>query len=438
MIRISDRGLCCGCGACEAVCPRGAIRLERDAMGFEYPKVSGELCTDCGLCEKVCAFREAVEAYERNGGAENCAAGCAESFAVGFSEGFSESFSEGGAESCAAGGGLHRPLRTVAARHRSLHEIMRSRSGAAFPALTEALLLRGGTVFGAELSRDCRSVKHRAADSIEARDRFRGSKYIQSSTAEAFAQLRRELSDGREVVFSGTPCQCHALLRFIPAALQKNLTLIDFVCHGVASPVFWDRYLDYIGNGRNVVQADFRDKIRFGWKDHRETFTLSDGSFKFSRSFTDIYYKHLMMRPSCLRCPFCSTYRCSDITLADFWGWEKTAPSLNADDWGCSLILVNSPKGMKLLDEASGLLEIKEVRLDDCLQRPLKERLVPGAKSAAFEKDFISGTAMSTLLRRYGDKNLRTALRRFYLSLRKSLRKMLKRCCESGVRVVEE
>lgn len=433
MIRISDRGLCCGCGACEAVCPRGAIRLERDAMGFEYPKVSGELCTDCGLCEKVCAFREAVEAYERKDGAGS----------------FAEVFSE----SCAAGGGLHRPMRTVAARHRSLHEIMRSRSGAAFPALTEAPLLRGGTVFGAELSRDCRSVKHRAADSIEARDRFRGSKYIQSSTAEAFAQLRRELSDGREVVFSGTPCQCHALLRFIPAALQKNLTLIDFVCHGVASPTFWDRYLDYMGGEKNVVQADFRDKIRFGWKDHRETFTLSDGSFKFSRSFTDIYYKHLMMRPSCLRCPFCSTYRCSDITLADFWGWEKTDPSLNADDRGCSLILVNSPKGMKLLDEAldadgknfpkdrlshlnglpqleedTGLLEIKEVHLDDCLQRPLKERLVPGAKSAAFEKDFISGTAMSTLLRRYGDKNLRTALRRFYLSLRKSLRKMLKRC----------
>ncbi len=427
MIRISDRGLCCGCGACVAVCPRGALRLGRDAMGFEYPEVSPELCTDCGRCEKVCGFSAAVEASERT---PDVAAGKA-------FEGGAEVFSGSGGEVCAevfsgsgaaSPGGLHRPLRSLAARHKDLSEIMRSRSGAAFPALTEALLQRGGTVFGAELSPSCRSVEHRAAHSPADRDRFRGSKYIQSSTAQAFAQLRGELSEGREAIFSGTPCQCHALLLFLPAALRQNLTLIDFVCHGVASPAFWDRYLDYIGKGKTVVKADFRDKGRFGWKAHRESFILSDGTLKTSRSFTDIYYKHLMMRPSCLRCPFCSTFRCSDITLADFWGWEKSDASLNPDDRGCSLLLVNSPKGMKLLDAASPLLDIKEVNLDDCLQRPLRERLVPGAECGAFERDFCSGVAMRKLLRRYGDRNLRTALRRFYLYLRRHLRRMLKRC----------
>lgn len=435
MIRISDRGLCCGCGACVAVCPRDALRLGRDAMGFEYPEVSPELCTDCGSCEKVCGFSAAVEASERtpDAAAGRAFEGGAEVFSGSGGEVCAEVFSESGGVVCAGSGaaspgGLHRPLRSLAARHKDLSEIMRSRSGAAFPALTEALLQRGGTVFGAELSPSCRSVEHRAAHSPAARDRFRGSKYIQSSTAQAFAQLRGELSEGREAIFSGTPCQCHALLLFLPAALRQNLTLIDFACHGVASPAFWDRYLDYIGKGKTVVKADFRDKGRFGWKAHRESYILSDGTLKTSRSFTDIYYKHLMMRPSCLRCPFCSTSRCSDITLADFWGWEKSDASLNPDDRGCSLLLVNSPKGMKLLDAASPLLDIKEVNLDDCLQRPLRERLVPGAECGAFERDFCSGVAMRKLLRRYGDRNLRTALRRFYLYLRRHLRRMLKRC----------
>ena len=408
MINVSDRGLCCGCGACADVCPRGAVKMERDALGFEYPSVDESLCVECGLCEKVCGFRKAVEMSERGAGAEN--------------EG---SLKGSGASTPAVE--LHRPLQVVAARHRDMGEVMRSRSGAAFPALTDAVLSRGGTVFGAALSEDCRRVEHRAAASAAARDAFRGSKYIQSRTREAFLQLRKELGSGREVVFSGTPCQCNALRSFIPAPLQEKLTLVDFVCHGVGSPAFWDRYLDHISRGRKIVKADFRDKGRFGWKDHRESFTFEDGSVKISRSFTNIYYKHLIMRPSCARCPFNTVERCGDITLADFWGWEKTDPALNADDRGYSLILVGTEKGRKLLEDASESLNIRPVDLSTCLQRPLRERLVPGASSGAFEQAFIGGTPMGKLLRRYGDRNLRTAGRRFWLYLRKRLRKILKK-----------
>ena len=399
MINVSDKGLCCGCGACADVCPRGAIKMERDAMGFEYPKVEKSLCVECGRCEKVCGFRKAVGAKE---------------------------MPEGNGAGTAAPE-LPRPLLVAAARHKDMDEVMRSRSGAAFPALTDAVLSRGGTVFGATLTDDCRGVEHRAAASAAARDAFRGSKYIQSQTQEAFLQLLKELDSGHEVVFSGTPCQCNALRSFIPAPLQEKLTLVDFVCHGVGSPAFWDRYLDYIAQGRKIVKANFRDKSRFGWKDHRESFVFEDGSVKISRSFTDIYYKHLIMRPSCARCPFCTTSRCSDITLADFWGWEKTDPSLNADDRGYSLLLVGTEKGRRLLDGASKLLNIRPVNINTCLQKPLRERLVPGAESGAFEKEFIGGTPMERLLRRYGDRNLRTACRRTYLAVRKRARKLLKK-----------
>ena len=45
---------CSGCGACTAVCPKSAIRLEMDNAGFLAAKVDESLCVDCGLCLKVC------------------------------------------------------------------------------------------------------------------------------------------------------------------------------------------------------------------------------------------------------------------------------------------------------------------------------------------------------------------------------------------------
>lgn len=49
---------CCGCGACAAICPKGAITMARGADGAAYPQVNMNVCIDCGLCEKVCDFAE--------------------------------------------------------------------------------------------------------------------------------------------------------------------------------------------------------------------------------------------------------------------------------------------------------------------------------------------------------------------------------------------
>ena len=56
MIRLADRKDCCGCGACAAVCPHGAISMVPDGMGFRYPRVDMDRCVDCHRCEDVCAF----------------------------------------------------------------------------------------------------------------------------------------------------------------------------------------------------------------------------------------------------------------------------------------------------------------------------------------------------------------------------------------------
>ena len=52
-----ERKLCTGCGACAAVCPGGALRMEEDREGFLYPALEAAACTDCGLCREACPLR---------------------------------------------------------------------------------------------------------------------------------------------------------------------------------------------------------------------------------------------------------------------------------------------------------------------------------------------------------------------------------------------
>ena len=45
---------CCGCSACYAVCPVGAIEMEEDDEGFEYPRINKDICIGCLRCMEVC------------------------------------------------------------------------------------------------------------------------------------------------------------------------------------------------------------------------------------------------------------------------------------------------------------------------------------------------------------------------------------------------
>lgn len=48
---------CCGCTACYAICPKGAISMLPDEEGFLYPTIDKEKCVKCYACVKVCAFK---------------------------------------------------------------------------------------------------------------------------------------------------------------------------------------------------------------------------------------------------------------------------------------------------------------------------------------------------------------------------------------------
>ena len=53
----ADQGSCCGCSACYAVCPAGAIEMKSDGEGFLYPVIDPGRCVRCHKCMQVCVFK---------------------------------------------------------------------------------------------------------------------------------------------------------------------------------------------------------------------------------------------------------------------------------------------------------------------------------------------------------------------------------------------
>lgn len=365
MIEIKNPADCCGCTACASICAHDAITMLPDALGFLYPEVDKVKCVDCGLCEKVCAFNDHYDISQN----------------------------------------LEKPL-AYAARHKDMNEIETSRSGAAFIAISDYILEQGGVVYGAGYTDHFRVV-HKRATTKEERNEFKGSKYVQSDMNTVFRQVKQDLRDGLTVLFSGTPCQTSGLNSYVGKRLRENLYLLDIVCHGVPSPYMWRDYIAYLEKkqGAPIIWVNFRDKQKFGWSAHHETFRFKNGegnSKQSLMSFTFQFYKHIMFRKSCGKCHFTNTKRPSDITIADFWGWEKTDPKFNADNKGVSLVLLNTEKGRKLFETVKDRMNVVPAELDNCLQPNMLHPSEIHPDRDAFEQDYISHN-FKYVMCKYGD-----------------------------------
>lgn len=349
---------CCGCTACEWVCPQRAIRMVTDPLGFLLPEVDKSLCIGCGLCEKLCPFITNTQK-------EDAAL----------------------------------PL-AYAARHKNTGEIDTSRSGAVFTAVSSFVISRGGVVYGAAFADDC-SVEHQKASDYIEMFKFKGSKYTQSDMRGIIRDLYAELQRDRMVLFSGTPCQISAIRNLVPHKYKENLYLVDVVCHGAAAPRVWADYIRYLEKRerRKIVKADFRDKSIYGWDGlHRESF-LFDNNKKHTYPIT--FYQPFLIREACSVCPYATTQRVSDLTLGDLWEWESVCPTMNEDKKGISLVLVNTDKGQELLDSVAGDLDVRKIPLDDCLQLNLQNPTPRDPRADAFAKDYRSHGWEYTLAKYY-------------------------------------
>ena len=141
--------------------------------------------------------------------------------------------------------------------------------------------------------------------------------------------------------------------------------------------------------------------------------------------FTDLFYKHIMFRHSCGKCHFCNTTRPSDITLADFWGWEKTNPNINKDDKGVSLVLVNTPKGREIFGAVKDKLNIIPAELENCLQPNLQRPSGIHPKRMDFERDYVKH-GYKYVMCKYGDSGWRYKVRKFKQRLKNKIKRLIK------------
>lgn len=382
MIDIKDKKNCCGCHACFNICPKKAITMACDEKGFKYPIIDKEKCIDCGLCEKVCPILNRKKEEEKKVSAYAC-------------------------------------------YNKNENERINSSSGGIFILLAKEIIKRKGIVFGAQLNEEFKVV-HSYAESEEGLKKFQGSKYVQSNIGETYKLVKKHLNEDRYVLFTGTPCQIEGLYSFLQKKYDKLYTQ-DIICHGVPSPMVWEKYKEY----RKSVDNDIPQKIEFrnkdnGWKLFNMKFSYKNKNYMQNQHqdlFMQAFLKNTILRDSCYSCNFKRKYRNSDITLADFWGIEHVQPDFD-DNKGISAVIINSEKGRELFNSISKKIECRNCDLEQIIninssmiksvtKDNNSDKFFENLNKLSFEKNVEKNTYHTTLFKR-GLKKIKNTIKKIF------------------------
>ena len=300
---------CYGCQSCAEICPKDAITMHPDKEGFLFPHISPKSCIECNLCEKSCPTQE---------------------------KNIKNFFND-------------TPKYVDAAWSNNINTRFGSTSGGLFSIIAKFWIENNGVIYGAAFDGNL-NVSHRRVNTLKGIEDIRGSKYVQSNLNGIFKSIKQDLTDGKKVLFSGTPCQVAGLKTFLKKEYPTLLT-IDLVCHGVPSPLIWNEHINYVEKkyGHKLIDYKFRGKKKTGWrayikyifKDHSPVSKCLGDDF-----YAQCFYESRINRRSCYQCEFSKQQRLGDITLSDFWGAEKSSKQLRIQrKHGFNMVMCNTPKG---------------------------------------------------------------------------------------------
>lgn len=294
--------------------------MQEDCNGFYRIAVNADRCVECHLCEQHCHILH-PEHLRRNDA---------------------------------------RKVQPLAGWSTNEEIIRRSASGGIFAQLAHDMLGDGNTyVYGAALQTD-NSVRHIEISSREELPLLQNSKYQQSYTAGIYRQVKQRLKEGARVLFSGVPCQVAGLYVYLHKhpELLEHLYTSEVLCHGVPTCELHRQALK-IEDARRIVS--YRTKEGTGWtgNNNRLTYEMNDGRIVSKKKHVHdflfrAYLQFSYTRENCFQCPYSAIDRVSDVTLGDFWGWNKSRRKEEYNNrMGVSIIFPNSAKGREMLAQSA-------------------------------------------------------------------------------------
>lgn len=305
---------CTSCQMCAAVCAKDAITIRLNEDGFYRPHLDENKCVDCGLCTKVCyKFDDDVQLTSIE---------------------------------------KEKKIQVYSAQYKSESLLEKVTSGGVADALAKELVKQGYVCIGVTYNDDHHRAEHTIATTVGETDVFRGSKYIQSYSLDAFKQLVKNVRTTKFAIF-GLPCHIYAAHKFLSLRKQRqNCILIDLFCHGCPSMLIWDKYEQKIKKqveNKKFDEVQFRSKVR-GWGTFYVVVVVVEGVRAFVSSpkqdeFYSLFFSDHVLNDVCSDCKLRSTMEYTDIRLGDFWGKRF----LN-DRKGVSAVAITTERGKKLFD----------------------------------------------------------------------------------------
>ena len=303
--------------------------------GFYVPHIDKNKCNDCGRCAKICPQMEIASQKNTIQPKANF------------------------------------PRFFAALVHERLPELkLSSTSGLAF-LLTKSFMFyhAKAVVTGCSFNLTSKRAEHIVISDPSKLALLCGSKYVQSFTHDAMTQTAKLVRQG-PVLFIGTPCQVAGIKNATPKKFQENLTTIDLLCHGVPSAKALDAY--FKRKGINSIKAiNFRYRNNKIWDGAYNLKIVEQNNLEHCEDTKhDAYLKGFLgnydLNECCYHCRYTNTHRTGDLTVGDFWGVDHILKSsvLESRDpgQGVSLLMVNTIKGQKFLDD---LLHDYELTLID-------------------------------------------------------------------------
>lgn len=298
MKTVCTENLCNGCMACVDRCNLQAITITRRVDSYNAV-IDETKCANCNACHNICP---------RNRVDLNCL----------------------------------EPIRWYQGWAKEDAIRLNSSSGGAASSIMYYFVKNGGIV--------CSCVFHdgefvfQFSNEITELKKYSGSKYVKSNPKGIYRQLQSLLMNGKKVLFIGLPCQAAGVRSFIPEGLQKNLYVVDLICHGTPDIQVLKSYLlDHGFSLDNILGIRFRNKGKLTPSCDYVSFSENGVQDRYTYSFL----KKICYTENCYSCQFASTKRISDLTLGDSWGSDI---DISEKEKGISLLLVQTDKGNELVN----------------------------------------------------------------------------------------